>query len=59
MPVQRREPATAPPSPFPECWYFVADRKALEKARLIRRTWMGTEIVVWSDGGGRVCVSEA
>ena len=59
MPVQRKEPVTTPPSPFPEGWYFVASRKALEKAKLIRKTWMGTEIVVWSGDEGRVCVSEA
>ena len=60
MPVPREEPPnTQLPSPFPEGWYFVASRKALDKAGLIRKTWMGTEIVVWSDGQGGVCVSEA
>jgi len=59
MSVQRKELATSPPSPFPEGWYFVASRKALNKAELIRKTWMGTEIVVWSDGEGGVCVNEA
>ena len=59
MPVQRKVPATAPPSPFPEGWYLVANRKSLDKAKLVRKTWMGTEIVVWSDDEGRVCVCEA
>ena len=60
MPVQRQEPANAPlPSVFPEGWYFVASRKALDSERLIRRTWMGTEIVVWCDDTGQVCVAEA
>ena len=58
MPVQRKDVA-ALPSPFPEGWYFVASRNALDKAKLIRKTWLGAEIVVWSDSDGRVCVSEA
>ena len=60
MPVRREDPPDSPlPSPFPEGWYFVASRKALDKAMLIRRTWMGTEIVIWADTAGRVCVAEA
>ena len=47
------------PSPFPEGWFFVTQRKTLDKQGLIRKTWMGTEIVVWSDTKGKVCVSEA
>lgn len=47
------------PSPFPEGWYFIASRADLQKARLIRMTWMGEEIVAWCDGAGRVCVAEA
>ena len=47
------------PSPFPEGWYFVASRQSLRKTKLIRKTWMGEEIVAWSDEDGRVCVSEA
>ena len=45
--------------PFPEGWYFIASRQALGKARLIRKTWMGEEIVVWRDDDGRVCVADA
>ena len=59
MPVRRQAPANAPLPPFPEGWYFLSSRKALEKARLVKRTWMGTDIVVWCDDDGRVCVSEA
>ncbi|MYB02980.1 MAG: Rieske 2Fe-2S domain-containing protein [Acidimicrobiaceae bacterium] len=60
MPVLREEPPNTPlPSPFPEGWYFVTSRKDLDGDKLIRKTWMGTEIVVWSDGQGGVCVSEA
>ena len=47
------------PSPFPEGWYFVTSRKALQKERLIQKTWMGENIVAWSDDSGRVCVADA
>ena len=47
------------PSPFPEGWYFVASRQALQKAKLIQKTWMGENVVVWQDENGRVCVAEA
>ena len=51
---------TAPlPSPFPEGWYFVASRREVLKAKLIQKTWMGENIVVWCDDKGRVCVAEA
>ena len=46
-------------SPFPEGWYFVERRQTLQKAGLIQKTWMGTEIVAWWAGGGRVCVAES
>ena len=46
-------------SPFPEGWYFVASRHALLKDRLIRKTWMGENIVVWIDEDGCVCVADA
>ena len=46
-------------SPFPEGWYFVASHKHLLKEKLIRKTWMGEEIVVWCDDKGRVCVADA
>ena len=47
------------PSPFPEGWYFVASRQAVQKARLLQKTWMGENIVVWCDENGGVCVAEA
>ncbi len=60
MPVRPREPASAPPpAPFPEGWYFLTSRHALLKAKLIQKTWMGENIVVWCDEDGRVCVAEA
>lgn len=46
-------------SPFPEGWYFVASRKTIEKEELIRKTWLGEPIVVWSNADGDVCVAEA
>ena len=45
--------------PFPEGWYFVATRKAILKERLIQKTWLGANIVAWSDEAGRICVAEA
>ena len=60
MSTQRREPANDTlPSPFPEGWYFIASRQALEKAKLIQKTWMGENIVAWCDENERVCVAEA
>ena len=47
------------PSPFPEGWYFVASRPEVLKAKLIQKTWMGTNIVAWCDDEGRVCVAES
>ena len=46
-------------SPFPEGWYFVTTRQAVLKEKLIQKTWMGENIVVWSDSGGHICVAEA
>ena len=45
--------------PFPEGWYFITSRSALQKKKLIRKTWMGEEIVAWCDAEGRTCVAEA
>ena len=45
--------------PFPDGWYFVADRTAIEKERLIRKTWLGEDIVVWCNEDGDVCVADA
>ena len=61
MPTRRSAaPENAPlPSPFPEGWYFVTSRQDLRKARLVRKTWMGEEVVVWCDDQGRVCVAGA
>ena len=48
-----------PLSPFPEGWYFIETRQAIEKAKLVSRTWMGEEIIAWVDGEGAICVAEA
>ena len=47
-----------PPS-FPEGWYFIAKREAIEKATLIAKTWMGENVLVWCDSNGAICVSES
>lgn len=61
MPTRRSViPVNAPiASPFPEGWYLVTSRQALRKTPLIRKTWMGEEVVVWSDEEGKVCVADA
>ena len=45
--------------PFPEGWYFVASRESIQRKKLIEKTWMGEEIVVWRDQEGRICVAGA
>ena len=45
--------------PFPEGWYFVASRRAILKAGLLGKTWMGEDVVAWCDTDGRICVAEA
>ncbi|MCY4582174.1 MAG: Rieske 2Fe-2S domain-containing protein [Chloroflexi bacterium] len=60
MSTRLGEPPDTPDiSPFPEGWYFVASRRAILKAGLIHKTWMGEDIVVWCGEDGRVCVAEA
>ena len=45
--------------PFPEGWYFVAARRAVERSRLIQKQWLGQDIVVWCDEGGTICVARS
>ena len=60
MVIGRREFTYAEsPSPFPEGWYFVSTREAVLKAKLIQKTWMGENVIVWTDESGRICVAEA
>ena len=44
---------------YPEGWYLVATRKSIQRKRLIEKTWLGEEIVVWHDGEGRICVADS
>lgn len=46
-------------NPFPEGWYFVAQRKAIERSGLLQRTWLGNQVVAWCNEAGDVCVAEA
>ena len=46
-------------SPFPEGWYFVTSREEILRSRIIQKTWMGEDIVVWCDEDGQVCVADA
>ncbi len=46
-------------NPFPEGWYFVAQRKTIERASLLKRTWLGNRVVAWCNDAGDVCVAEA
>ncbi len=45
--------------PFPEGWYFVASRASILREKLIEKTWLGEEIVLWCDAEGRICVADA
>lgn len=45
--------------PFPEGWYFVADRSSIVKQKLIQKQWLGQEIVVWCDDEGAICVARS
>jgi len=44
---------------FPEGWYFIASRESILREKLIEKTWLGEEIVVWCDAEGRICVADA
>ena len=58
MITERREFTYAEsPSPFPEGWYFVATREAVLKAKLIQKTWMGENVIIWSDESVSASVS--
>lgn len=60
MTTESHEPEAATAlHPFPEGWYFVASRAALEKRKLVGKTWLGARIVAWRDAAGRVCVADA
>ncbi len=44
---------------FPEGWFLVASRETILRETLIEKTWMGREIIAWSDGNGHICVADA
>ncbi|MYC68299.1 MAG: Rieske 2Fe-2S domain-containing protein [Acidobacteriia bacterium] len=44
---------------FPEGWYFIASRESILREKLIEKTWVGEEIIVWCDSEGRICVADA
>lgn len=46
-------------NPFPEGWYFVAQRKTIEGSGLLKKTWLGNQVVAWCNDAGDVCVAEA
>ena len=60
MTTERYEHDAAPALyPFPEGWYFVASRAAIERRKPIGKTWLGERIVAWCDADGRICVAGA
>lgn len=55
--IETNEIAELPP--FPEGWYFVASRDSLSKQKLIQKSWLGVEVVIWSDDEGQICMADA
>ena len=51
--------STADLPPFPEGWYFIGSRESILRKKLIEKTWVGEEIVVWCDENDRICVANA
>ena len=45
--------------PFPEGWYFVADRRSITKQTLIQKQWLGQDIIAWCDDEGAICVARS
>ena len=56
---QRQHLTDQLPSPFPEGWYFVVSRADIQRERLIRKVWMGEDIIGWCDDSGKICVAES
>ena len=48
-----------PLHPFPDGWHVIELASDLREEQLIEKTWMGTEIIVWRDRTGAVCVADA
>ena len=45
--------------PFPEGWYFIGSRESILRKKLIEKTWVGEDIVIWCDAEDRICVADA
>ena len=45
--------------PFPDGWYLIGPSEDIRANKLVEKTWMGEEIVVWRGGDGVVCVADA
>lgn len=45
--------------PFPDGWYLIGPSDDFRAGKLIEKTWMGEEIIVWRNAEGAVCVAEA
>ena len=57
MPPRHWQAADATlPSPFPEGW---TSSPSGPQVQAHPKTWMGTNIVVWCDEEGRICVAES
>lgn len=56
-PFESTEGSALPP--FPEGWYFVASREDLRGKKIIHKTWLGEEIVLWCDDEDQICMAEA
>ena len=59
MATERNSEGAPPLHPFPEGWYFVASRAAIERQTLVGKTWVGERIAAWRGADGRVCVAGA
>ncbi|WP_423918754.1 hypothetical protein [Candidatus Poriferisodalis sp.] len=60
MPTEGRELANISLlQPFPEGWYFLATRQAVEKSKLVKQTWMDQNIIIWCDESGRISVAKS
>lgn len=45
--------------PFPDGWYLIGRSEDIRAGKLVEKTWMGEEIVVWRGDDGVVCVADA
>ena len=45
--------------PFPDGWYLIGPSDDIRAGKLIEKTWMGEQIIVWRGVDGAVCVADA